>query len=144
MLDNIKFTCIDCFSYALQSVRFCQSAVEEGHKGADNFCWFLDPDKKKHTRIDAYAFFRSGFFIQPYIMFQNSFLPLEYCTYSYYSYISYLSNGYVHGIKFWDSEGFLMESNYCTIVYNQLIDVMKRLDALESECKKCYKEIKKP
>lgn len=37
-----------------------------------------------------------------------------------------------------------MGSNFCTIVYNQLIDVMKRLDALKSECKKCHKETKKP
>ena len=35
-----------------------------------------------------------------------------------------------------------MGSNYGKSVYNQLIDVMERLDAMESECKKCHKEIK--
>ena len=35
-----------------------------------------------------------------------------------------------------------MGGNYGKSVYNQLMDVMERLDAMESECKKCHKEIK--
>ena len=35
-----------------------------------------------------------------------------------------------------------MGGNYGKSVYNQLMDVMERLDTMESECKKCHKEIK--
>lgn len=35
-----------------------------------------------------------------------------------------------------------MGSDYGKSVYNQLMDVMERLDAMESKCKKCHKEIK--
>lgn len=49
---------------------------------------------------------------------------------------------YYYSIRFLGREVILVGGNYGKSVYNQLMDVMKRLDYMESECQKSHEEIK--